>query len=702
MTGADEEARRAALRRMLEARSVAVVGASVKPGSLGAQMVAELRRGGFDGAIYPVNPGYEEIDGLRCLPSIGEVPEPVDLAILGVANARVEQAMAEAAAAGAGSVVTFSSLYEDPSDGPSLQQRLAAIAAEHGMAMCGGNGMGFMHLDRNLRVTGFLTDDRLQTGPITLLSHSGSAFAAFGWNDRSMGFNLIVSSGQEVVTTMAEYVAYALDQPTTRVVGLMLETVRDPERFRFVLEEAARRDVPVVALKMGRTAGAAAMVTAHSGALAGEHGAFEALFEATGVHECRTLTEMADTLELFAAGRRVRAGTGIASVHDSGGERAMFADLAADVGVPFAQLSSDSLARIAGSLDPGMEAANPFDAWGTGIDADAIFHEAFAAMAADPDVAAMAFVVDMTTQGEPYEEGYLQIALHGAAGTAKPFCVLSNLHSAIARDEVGRLREAGIPILEGTESGLRALRHLLEDAAWRARPVEPAPGPVPEVVRARWRARLASGAPIGELEGLSLLADYGVPVIPTGEATSVEEVITAAKSAGYPVALKTAVPGILHKSDVGGVALGLADADAVRAAYRDMASRLGAEVVVAPMAPAGLEVALGIVRDPMFGPLVLVAAGGILVELLKDRRLGLPPLSETASRRMIDGLAMRPMLDGVRGAEPSDVAALAQAVSRLSVLAADLGDLLDALDVNPMIVSQHGCTAVDALVEIRS
>ncbi len=487
MTGADDEARRAALRRMLEARSVAVVGASVKPGSLGAQMVAELRRGGFDGAIYPVNPGYDEVDGLRCYPSMDEVPEPVDLAILGVANARVEQAMREAAAAGAGSAVTFSSLYEDPSEGPSLQQRLATIAAEHGMAMCGGNGMGFLHLDHQLRVTGFLTDDRMRAGPITLLSHSGSAFAAFGWNDRSLGFNLIVSSGQEIVTTMAEYAAYALEQPTTRVIGLMLETVRDAERFRATLEEASRRDVPVVALKMGRTSASASMVTAHSGALAGEHGAFEALFEATGVHECRTLTEMADTLELFAAGRRARTGRGIASVHDSGGERAMFVDLATDLGVPLAQMSAASLARIDAVLDPGMEAANPLDAWGTGIDADAIFHEAFRAMAADDDVAAMAFVIDLTTQGEPYGEGYLQIALDAAAGTDKPFCVLSNLHSAIDRDEVKRLRDAGIPILEGTESGLRALRHLLHDAAWRARPAEPAPEPVDVVVRDRWR-----------------------------------------------------------------------------------------------------------------------------------------------------------------------------------------------------------------------
>jgi acyl-CoA synthetase (NDP forming) len=379
----------------------------------------------------------------------------------------------------------------------------------------------------------------------------------------------------------------------------------------------------------------------------------------------------------------------------------MFVDLASDVGVPFATMSDASLARIDAVLDPGWEAANPLDAWGTGIEADEVFHESFRAMAEDPAVSALAFVVDMTTQGEPYEEGYLQIALDASAGTDKPFCVLSNLHSAIARDEVQRLRDARIPILEGTESGLLALKHLLADAERRARPADPPPGSVSGDVRSRWRTRLADPAPIGEREGLTLLADYGVPVVPTHPVTDADAAASAADALGYPVVVKTAAPGIAHKSDAGGVALGLTEAEAVRAAYEDMADRLGPEAVVAPMAPPGVEVALGIVRDPMFGPLVLVAAGGILVEVLKDRRLGLPPLDPAAARRLIDGLRVRPVLDGVRGAPPADVEALSQAVSRLSVLAADLGDLLDALDVNPLIVSQTGCVAVDALVVAR-
>jgi acyl-CoA synthetase (NDP forming) len=689
------------LERMLEARSVAVVGASVKEGSLGRQMMVELDRGGYAGQIYPVNPGYPEILGRQCFPSIADLPEPVDLAILGVANHRIEQAAVDAVEAGAGSLVTFSSLYEEepPSPGDlSLTERVARIARDAGIPLCGGNGMGFLNLGNALRATGFATPDEIRRGPVTFISHSGSAFAALAFNDRGLGFDLLISSGQEIVTTMADYMAYALEHDTTRVLALLLETVRDPQGFRAKLTTARERDVAVIALKVGRTEGSKAMVTAHSGALAGEHGAYEALFDAEGVHEVRSLDEMADTIELFSSPRRVRKGRGIASVHDSGGERALFVDLASDLGVPFARISEETRSAIAAELDPGLVAENPLDAWGTGIDADRIFRESFLALARDPDTAATAFVVDLTRQGEPYDEGYLGVARKVWEATDEPFCMLSNLASAVAFEEARLLRDTGIPVLEGTESGLRALRHLLDDRDVRARVPMREPAPVADDVKHRWRERLSSGTEIDELDALQLLADYGIPAIPTLPAGSVAEAVGAAESLGWPVAMKTAAEGVRHKSDVGGVRLGLADAAALRAAYQDLAGRLGPRVVIAPMAPPGVEMAIGIVRDPTFGSLVLVAAGGVLVELLHDRRLACPPLDERLAASMIDGLRFRPLLGGLRGAPPADVGALASATVRLSRLAMDLGELFLALDVNPVIVSPDGCLAVDALV----
>jgi acyl-CoA synthetase (NDP forming) len=263
------------------------------------------------------------------------------------------------------------------------------------------------------------------------------------------------------------------------------------------------------------------------------------------------------------------------------------------------------------------------------------------------------------------------------------------------------LRDRGIPVLEGTATGLRALRHLLDDAERRALPPLASPAPVADEVRDAWRERLV-GRPLREVEALHLLADYGVVTVPAEEAATLDGTLAAAERVGYPVALKTANPEIAHKTDAGGVRLALRDPDQLRVAYDDVTARLGPLVTVAAMAPAGVEVALGLVRDPMFGPLLLVAAGGVLVEVLHDRRLGLPPLDEPRAARLVERLQIRPLLGGVRGAPAADVPALVHAVARLSVLAADLGEHLDALDVNPVMVSPTGCVAVDALVVPRS
>jgi acetate---CoA ligase (ADP-forming) len=693
---------RSALRAMLEAETVAVVGASAREGSFGERMLLELTEGGFEGRIFPVNPRYEEILGHRCFASIAEVPGPVDLVVIGLPNAALEEQLSAAAAAGARSAVIFASGHEEPRDGvPPLTSRLAAIARDAGMALCGGNGMGFLNLERKLRACGFYEPKDLPSGGATFISHSGSAFSALLHNDRNLRFNLVVSAGQEFVTTMSDYLAYALELESTRVVGLFLETIRDPAGFREALRAANERDVPVVALKVGREGRAKELVAAHSGALAGEDGAYEALFDAYGVLRVETLDEMLDTMTLMAAGRRAGPGA-LASIHDSGGERAMIVDLAARAGVPFAEISDATRERLAAALEPGLPPVNPLDAWGTGNAADDIYAECIRALLADDAVAALAFSVDLTTEDDP-AAGYIETARTIWTETAKPVAMLSNLASAVDRNDVLRLAEAGVPVLEGTNTGLAAFRHLFAYRDVRALPpISDVGSPAAPGVRDRWRERLADGGPLSESEGLALLSDYGVPVTASMEASSTEEVVDAATTLGRPVALKTAAPGVLHKSDAGGVVLGLADDAALRAAYEDLAARLGPRVLVQPMAPRGVEMHLGIVRDVQFGPLVLVAAGGVLVELLADRRLALAPLDEARARAMVDRLQTRRLLDGVRGAPAADVDALIGAVVAMSRLAADLGDHVDAIDANPVICGPDGCVAVDALVVPRT
>jgi acetate---CoA ligase (ADP-forming) len=682
---------------MLEARSVAVVGASARPNSFGEQLMLQLVKGGFDGAVYPVNPKYEEIAGLRSYPSIADVPGPVDLAILGVPNALVEDQLSVAAEAGARSAVIFSSCYETPEPGRmSLAERVRILARTYGMALCGGNGMGFLNVERGLRACGFSEPWDLEPGPITFVSHSGSAFSAMLHNGRRLRFNLVVSSGLELVTTAADYLDFALGLDSTRVIALFIETARDPDRFRLALARSVDRGVPVVVLKVGRDEQAKALVTAHSGALGGEDGAYEALFDAYGALRVESFDEMTDTLELLSAGRAAAPG-GLAAIHDSGGERALLIDTAAQAGVPFARISEVTTGRLSEVVEEGLPPVNPLDAWGTGNDADEIFATCMRILLDDPDTAGLAFCVDLTTELES-DSGYGKVAIDTFSSTGKPVAILSNMTTAIDPRDAAAVRAAGVPILEGTVTGLAAFGHLFAYRDFLARPRMQTPEEAPIDVRRRWRSRLLTPSPLSAGEAFELLAEYGIRVVRAEPASSMEESVAAAERVGWPVALKSAAPGLAHKSDVGGVALGVSDATHLRRAYQDMASRLGPEVFVSAMAEPGVELALGVVNDAQFGPLVMVAAGGVLVEVLRDRRFALAPTDRATARRLLDRLAVRPLLDGVRGQPGADLDAVAEAIVRLSVLADDLADLIEALDVNPLIAGPDGCVAVDALV----
>ncbi len=690
------------LAPLLAARSVAIVGASQRPGSTGHTIVAELKVGGFQGPIYPINPGYDEVQGLECFASLDQLPESVDLVILGVKNSLLESQLQLAAEYDARAAVIFASCYEEPQDGvPSLAKRLADIAKSHGMPVCGGNGMGFFNLENGLRALAYPELADLKLGPITWLSHSGSAYTAMTHNQRGLKFNLAISAGMELATTVSDYMKYALELESTGAIAIFLETVRDPAGFREALELANARDVPVVVLKTGREALARELVVAHSGGLAGEDGAYEAVFREYCVTRVATLSEMVDTLELLCAGRRAHPG-GLAAIHDSGGERAHLIDVAAEVGVPLAQISEATVSRLAATLDPGLPAVNPVDAWGTGANYEEIFSECMRALLADSDTAALGFVVDLADYIHDPGQGYDFMAAEIFQGTDKPVAVLSNMPASIPQDSATLIRAAGVPLLEGTDTGLAAFRALFERRDFAALPPFATPDPVAADVRGRWRRRLGNTAPWGEREGLALLSDYGIPVAETETACGAEAALAAAERLGWPVVLKTAAPDMAHKSDVGGVITGLDSAPAFGRACDELIERLGPDVLVQRMARVGVELALGIVRDAQFGPLVMVASGGVLVEIVHDRAFALPPLDAARAARLLDGLTARRLLAGVRGAAPADTDAVVDAMVRLSVLAADLGDLVDGLDINPLIAGPDGCVAVDALVVPRS
>ena len=452
---------------MLEARSIALVGASTRPGSLGERMVAEVPASPSRPRVYLVNPRYDEIAGLRCHPSLADLPEPVNLVLLGVPDSALESQLEAAAARGDRSAVIFGSAYDVPGQPPGLRARLAGIARSAGMALCGAGCMGFVNVARGLRAVGYVEPDPVPAGPVALVTHSGSVFSTMLRSRRGIGFSVAVSSGQELVSTAADYARYALELPETKVLALVLEAIRDAGALRAVLAEARAAGLPVVLLAAGGSDHGRELVTAHSGALASGDGAWEALADAYGVHRVGDLAELADTLELFAIGRRARgggAGSGIATIHDSGLERAHVADLAGQLGVPFADIGPGTRDRLAGVLDPGLEPANPLDIWGTGRDAERQFAESLTVMSADPAVAAVALAVDLVPEFDG-DQSYPQALLAAAARTSKPLAVLAGLPASIDPVVAARLREAGVPVLEGARTGLLALRHLLDHQA---------------------------------------------------------------------------------------------------------------------------------------------------------------------------------------------------------------------------------------------
>lgn len=690
-----------AVRAMLEAESVAVVGASERPGSFGRRMVDEVRKSPSRPEVHLVNPRYEKIEGLRCVASLDDVHAPVDVVLMGVPDSALEHEMRRAARRGDRSAVVFGGAHEPPGGSSrTLRERVADLASEAGMAVCGAGCMGFVNVSSGLRAIGYVEADPVPSGPLALVSCSGSAFSALLRTHRRFGFTIAVSSGQELVTPANAYVDYALTLDETSVVALVLEQMRDPAGLRSSLEEAARRRVPVVALTVGRSSGGGEMVVAHSGALAGGDAAWEALFDSCGVLRVCDLDEMTDTLELLACGRRMAPtvpplGGGIATVHDSGAERALVVDIAEDLNVRFAQIGRRTEGELDRILDPGLRAENPLDLWGTGSDTAETFRDALLILAGDEEVDAAALCVDLVYEFDG--DSSYEVALQDAwDATEKPVALVSNVTSAIDPAAAARLRAHGVPVLEGTRSGLLAFEHLGDLRDFENRAPETGHG-TDRDRRSRWLERLSSG-PLDAATSLELLADYGIAVTEAVGVGGRDEAIEAATSIGFPVVLKTDEPGVAHKSDVGGVLLGLDSPAEVASAYDDLAARIGRRAVVAETAPEGVELALGIVRDRSLGPIVVVGAGGVLVELLSDRSVGLPPIGADGARRMLDRLAVRRVLDGVRGSRPCNVEAVVRAIEGVSAIACELGDRITEFDVNPLRCGPDKAVAVDALV----
>ena len=683
------------LEPLLNPRSVALVGVSEREGTVGEWTLHTFLSGGFEGELYLVNPGYDEMAGRRCFHNLAELPVVPEMALLNVGSTRIESLVDQAIELGIPALTIFDYCNLEEDVEPDLMARLREKTTRAGMHVCGGGGMGFYNFDAGVHAT-FYRADHLVPGHISLLAHSGSVFTVLAMADPRHRFNLIVSAGSEIATEVGAFLDYAVQMPSTRVVALFVETIRNPAGFVAALEHARERDVPVVVCKVGKTEKSAEFARTHSGAIAGNQAAFEAVLDRYGALQVDTLNELMATAALMAQGRRAGPG-GLGAILDSGGLRQLLADLASEARVRFAELSEKTVKRIEEHLPHTLVADNPLDAAGPfSYDYEAVFRNCLQAIMDEPDTAIGWFEFDVTDRfnGIP-----AQVVTAKAVGGAsnKPFVVVNSSGATLNTQVAVELLEAGVPLINGVEAALVAVRNLFQYRDFRARS-KPSPPVLREGVEIdKWRARLTSGEPLSEVEALSLLNDFGVPVVTAAPAASRDSLIEAVEEIGYPVALKTAA-GIDHKMDRDGVRLELTNRDELLAAYEDLGTRLGPQVTVAAMAPAGVEIAFGMLCDPQFGPLIIVSAGGALIELLDDRVTMVAPVDTQEARRQVKKLRGFELLQGVRGARSADIDAMVEALVKFSLLAAGLGDVIVEMDVNPILVSPVGLRAVDALV----
>ncbi len=671
------------LRPFFEPSSVAVAGASPKEGSIGGALYRNIRASGFPGALYAVNRGGAEVAGETGYASFADLPGPVDLVFVCVPGAAVLDVVESALRSGTRAICVISAGFAElGAEGEARQAELLALVRARGARLLGPNCVGIALAEPPLNGTFAAT--RFPPGTIGFCSQSGALGIALldQAARRGLGFSAFVSVGNKADISSNDLLEHWEDDARTDVVILYLESFGNPRRFSRIARRVARRK-PILALKGGTTGAGRRAAASHTAALAGSDAAVEALFHQAGVIRVPTLEELVDTAAVLAS-QPAPAGTRVALLTNAGGLAILCADACEATGLDVAAPSPETQAALRDVLAAEASVGGPVDVLGSGTAEQ--YRRALGLLLADPGVDSV-IVLAVPTASLPVAD--LEPVIEGAAG-AKP--VLA----------VGLDPEPGsrIPRFVYPEPAARALARAAQRAAWLERPlgtiVEPA-----GIDRMRAAAVVDTALERSEDEWLTpsevrtLLEAYGIPFVAERDAASAEEAVEAAHELGFPVVVKSAVPGA-HKTETGGVALDLADEAAVRAA----AERIGPHVVVQEMAAGGAELLAGVVQDPVFGPLVALGLGGSLAELIGDASFALAPLTDVDAEELVRSGRVGKIVRGFRGAPPSDAGALADLVNRLAHLA-DAVPQIAELDLNPVLALPRGCLALDARARVR-
>ena len=669
---------------LLAPASIAILGASTKPGSYGLALLNMLTDGKFKGKIYPINPKYKNYKKLKFYKSVLELPSKPDNTVIAVASARVENALDEAIKAGSKSITILADTSEEKFD-----INIKSIAEKAGIPICGPNSMGIHNLKQNVRISPFVFPSDLITGGVAMIIQSGSVLGALTNNDRRLRYNFFVSSGSENVTNASDYLLWCLQQSSTKVVGMFLESVRDPVKFLEGLKLAKEKNIPIVILKVGRTEASSKLALSHTGALVGDFEVFKAVLEKYNAHIVYSIDELAASLQVFSHYQHVE-NKGIASIHDSGGERELIVDIADDLSVPFAKLTKDTKQKLSYVLEPTMDTNNPLDAWGSGHNADQLFKSAFLNLLSDKNVSLGLYVQDWR------EDYYLhlmheKIIFEIIKEAKKPVIAVSNYSMTIDQQMAKRFLENGIPLVKGTREALVAIKNLLNNKKIKfsseSRRINK------NVIK--WRNELKASTYLDSLKGYALLNDYGINVADYKVCHSASDVISAAKIIEFPLVLKTLSENLHHKTEVNGVIVNIKNLGDLKENYRDLEKRLGKKVMISKMISGGIEWSIGVKNDPDFGPAVMISLGGTMIDILNEKLILMAPFTTNEVNKELKTLRSYNLMTGYRGSNNYSIQKLCDAASKISYLAFDLKKYIKEIDINPIIVNEDNAIAVD-------
>jgi acetyl-CoA synthetase (ADP-forming) len=684
------------LRAILNPRSVAVVGASGDPAKFGGRVMHFLVKHGYRGRIVPVHPSAAEVLGIPAVPRLAAAGTPVDVCLLALPSAHLAAALEDCGRAGArGAVIITADFAETGAEGAARQQALVDIARRHGMRLIGPNCLGYINPHLNLALTSSvaLAMEPMPRGAIGLACQSGSLMASLisHAQDTGTGFSVAATVGNQADIELCDLLEYFIGDDATRAICLYVEGLRDGARFLELARLARSARKPVLAVKAGRSAAGQQLTQSHTASLAGSYAVWMAACRDHGVillDDPEALIFCADFLIRFGAPESAA----IAVISPSGGTVAVTGDRVAAAGLKLAEPGPDTCAALRPLLPPGR-LFNPLDVGGlprsSGLDSALTAYELFAR---DPAIGATLIAVATTPQLEDKVRQWGKAAL----AQKKPTAILLTPGTLVdgARQA---LKTIGCPYTNRLDDALRVLRAAVDyGEALRDPPPPAAPSGIAAAVR-QHTATLPAGR-LSEPDTKALLRCCGIATTEDRLAQNVEEAIAIARQIGWPVVLKAVCRELVHKSDAGAVQLNIADEAGLRSAWlaiaRGIAVRLpGATLeacTVQPMVNGGTELIVGCRWDAQFGPVVIVGSGGVLVEILDDVQMAIAPISAAHARRLVNQLRIAPVLAGARGRPPADLDALADAVARLSELAAALGPRLAELDINPLLVREPG------------